>query len=400
MIEGASNGRFLTPKQIYEELTGGPGSDTLSTAQRASYDEAERERDRARLITQIGRKIQAGWQGEAASGAFGAATPLADAALRGADDLFRAHDLLDRQSGSFHRAANSVVPVPAGPPDMEVDDFMNPVDYEKEVRAYQADAEHNMQVFEGYDNASSHNETYAPREYPIISHSGGNLSVTNGDTARSGEPEAGPSGGDAGASGSPSGGAPNSGWSPGGGQPGGSPPGGIPGPGGTPAPGSGGGQQTRPNDYVPPVAPPAGYQPPAVSQSGPAGGTTGGLPAAVPVGGYPGGGGSAGGSAGGRGGAPVSGPGPRAGGLGAGGGAGAATPGEGARGGVSGAAGARGAGAPGAMGAAPMSGGRGKNDEDSEHDRKYLVEPDPEETFGGEVLTAPQVIGDDEYEDD
>lgn len=67
---------------------------------------------------------------------------------------------------------------------------------------------------------------------------------------------------------------------------------------------------------------------------------------------------------------------------------------------MSGAAGVRGAGAPGAMGAAPMGGGRGKNDEDSEHDRKYLVEPDPEETFGSEVLTAPQVIGDDEYEDD
>lgn len=77
------------------------------------------------------------------------------------------------------------------------------------------------------------------------------------------------------------------------------------------------------------------------------------------------------------------------------------TPGEGARGGgVGGVAGARGAGGPGAMGAAPMGGGRGKNDEESEHERKYLVEPDPEEMFGSEVLTAPQVIGDDEYEDD
>jgi len=46
-----------------------------------------------------------------------------------------------------------------------------------------------------------------------------------------------------------------------------------------------------------------------------------------------------------------------------------------------------------------MGGGRGKDDEDAEHDRKYLIEADAEDTFGSDVLTAPQVIGDDEYED-
>ena len=35
-----------------------------------------------------------------------------------------------------------------------------------------------------------------------------------------------------------------------------------------------------------------------------------------------------------------------------------------------------------------------------EHQRKFLIEIDPEGTFGSDVLTAPQVIGDDEYEDD
>ena len=396
---------FLTPRQIYDELKGGPGSDSLGNAQRTSYDEARRESERAERITRIGRTIQAGWQGSAAEGAYGAAAPLADAALRGTDDLYRAQDLLDRQSGSFQRASNSVVEVSDDLPEMEIGDVLNPVDYEKQVRAHQADAEHNMQVFEGYDNASSHNETYAPREYPIISHSGGTVSVTASDTAGAGEPGPGRNGGDTGGSGGPGGGGPNGG---GGGSSGGAPPGGTPGPGGQSPEGgqlpSGGGQQTRPNDYVPPtVAPPAGYQPSGL-QPGPSTGTTGGFPGGVPVGGYPGGGpgsGGGAGSGGGRGGG-APGAGPRGGGgLGAGGGAGAATPGEGARaGGVGGVAGARGAGGPGAMGAAPMGGGRGKNDDESEHERKYLVEPDPEEMFGSEVLTAPQVIGDDEYEDD
>jgi hypothetical protein len=48
---------------------------------------------------------------------------------------------------------------------------------------------------------------------------------------------------------------------------------------------------------------------------------------------------------------------------------------------------------------APVGAGRGKDDEDTEHQRKFLIEADAEDTFGSDVLTAPQVIGDDEYED-
>ena len=51
----------------------------------------------------------------------------------------------------------------------------------------------------------------------------------------------------------------------------------------------------------------------------------------------------------------------------------------------------------GVMGATPV-GSRGKGDE--EHVRKILIESDAESLFGSDVLTAPQVIGDDEYEDD
>jgi len=398
MIEGGGGGgKFMTPQQIYEELTGGPGTATLSDAQGISHDEARLEADRADEIVGIGQTIRGGWQGSASDGAFGAAQPLAEAALGGADDLYQAQDLLDRQNGSFGRAVNSVVPVPAGPPEMDVGDFMNPVDYEQQVRQYQSDAEHNMQVFEGYDNASNHNETYAPREYPIIAHSGGTVAVTGGDTVSGGD-QGGPGGN---GSGSYSG--PNGGDTGGNGYPvGGSAPGGSL-PGGQPAPGA---QQTNPNDYVPPTTQPSGYQPP-VSQPGPVTGPPGGPVTGVPVGGYPGGTGSGGGSgagsgAGGRGagGGSAGGPGARGGGLGPGGGAGALAAEEATRRGGAGVAGARGGVGAGAMGGAPMGGGRGKGDEDEDHTRKVLIEPDPEAMFGSEVMTAPQVIGDDAYEDD
>jgi hypothetical protein len=52
------------------------------------------------------------------------------------------------------------------------------------------------------------------------------------------------------------------------------------------------------------------------------------------------------------------------------------------------------------MGGAPVGTGRGKGDDDEEHQRKVLIETDAEGTFGSDLLTAPPVIGDDEYEDD
>jgi hypothetical protein len=58
-----------------------------------------------------------------------------------------------------------------------------------------------------------------------------------------------------------------------------------------------------------------------------------------------------------------------------------------------------GGGAAGRGGAGGMGGGRGKGDkeEDKEHERPaYLVEGDPESTFGSDELTAPPVIGEDD----
>jgi hypothetical protein len=78
--------------------------------------------------------------------------------------------------------------------------------------------------------------------------------------------------------------------------------------------------------------------------------------------------------------------------AGAGAGAGSAPPhGAGGMGGARpGAAGGRG-GMPGGMGG---GGGRGQGGEDEEHQRpSYLVEPDPDATFGTDQMTAPPVIG-------
>jgi hypothetical protein len=389
----------MTPHQIYEALTTGPGSDTVDNAQATAKLLWSEEDKRADLIRRQGELIQTGWQGSASDGAYGAAQPLAASALNRVDELDRAQDLLDRQSGSFNRAKNDVRPVPSDPPSIDLTDPAAVFsDFEKEMVSYQADAYHNIEVFRGYDNASNHNETYIPSQYSTVNGSGGTISVS--DTGARGddtgsyievpdseEPSGGPGPGPSGER-VPTGSTPTN-WPP---------------PVSGPVPNPSQPQQTTPSTYVPPAINTPGQFPPGQNPYQPA------PPGSNPPGYVSG--------------LPVSGPGVRGGGFGPrgggpGGGGQGGNPGAGARGAMPGpggaaagalaaeeaaarraaAAAARG-GVAGGMGGAPMGGGRGKGDDDEEHKRKVLIEADAEGVFGSDVLTAPQVIGDDEYEDD
>jgi hypothetical protein len=129
--------------------------------------------------------------------------------------------------------------------------------------------------------------------------------------------------------------------------------------------------------------------PPGPSTFGPGGG--GGLPSSGNVPGAGSGGFGGGfGSFGNQGGAGASGP-------GAGSGAGSGNPaGRGMPGGGMGPGGAGRPGAGGPPGGMGGAGRKGEGEEDKEHGRpSYLVEGDPESTFGSDELTAPPVIGDD-----
>jgi hypothetical protein len=400
---------FLTPEQIYEKLTGGVGSKSLGQEQRSTLKEQDMEADRAELIYSLAKLVKSGWQGDAADGAYGAAMPLAERAVENTVKLTGAQDLLARQVDSFERAFNSVVPV-SDPPEMSVDEaFPFDVDHDKAVREHQDAAQNNIAVYREYDGASHYNETNLPQEYTGDIRDSGTVSVDGADVIKVGGPGPGPG------SGEPRDGGPGDGSYPGGGGPG---PGGYRGGGPTGGPtGSGGGpgSQTTPTDYRP--APSSGYPSryplptyPSPGQSSPVSGSPPGeFVGGVPVGGYGSGGfGPRGGGPGGVGG-PGAGRGPGAGGpgggaargpLGAGAGAGARAAEEAAiarRAAQAGASGAR----PGGVGAVggPAGSGRGKDDEDQEHKRKVLIETDGEGVFGSDELTAPEVIGDDEYED-
>lgn len=389
--------RPLSPQDIYEQLTGGAGPRSLFDLQRATRTAWVLEEERAERIHSLVEIARDGWQGDAVQGALAAGVFVTAVARSNAERLAQAEDLLDRQGGSFERAANSVQPVPPEPPDNPLDDLIPwETDHDKQVRAYQTAAQHNIEVFRGYDNASHHNETNMPAHYPPFQDLGGDGSTPPEDTISSDSFDSdGPGPRDSGDPGP--GPTPDPGPTPGPGprdsgdpSPG---PGPAPGPhpyppGATPHP-PGSATQTSPNDHRPTPLPPAqgpyplaappqpaplpgpggylaGFGPGTAASPGPA--TRGHGPTQEPV---------------------TRGPG--------------ATSGPGGNPRAAEQAAARGAQArPGGanlLGGAPPTPARNKDDEDTEHDRRYLVESDPEDTFGSDVLTAPQVIGDDAYED-
>ena len=414
----------LTPAEIYHQLTQGPGAAPLSEAQQDLHWEASEEEDRANLIVSIGELIATGWQGEASAAAQGAALPLRDHVLANADKLDRAQDLLSRQTGSFDTAYNSVLPVPDVPRQSLEEPVPFDGDHAKEVVLYQAVAQHNMDVFRQYDGASEYNETNMPQEFHAGGRDGGDVSVRSADTIEVGAPRGG---------GEPFDGAPRGAGDvsgPGGGFPGGPSSAGYPGASAGPPAGSGG--ETGASGGVTETSGGDTRSPGGVTGSSggvtePSGGVTGssgvlpsaggqtndyrpGLSGGSSSGGYsspPGGPGFAG-PGGVPGGADFGG-GPRTGGGGGGAAAGPVVRGPGGAAGAGalaaeentvrrGAAAAAGRGGVGPVGA-PMGAGRNKDDEDAEHERKVLIEVDAEQTFGSDVLTAPPVIGDDEYED-
>jgi hypothetical protein len=158
----------MTPAEIYRQLTEGVGAKSMMNDQHDTLAEHAAETERAELVRSLAETIRSGWQGEASSGAYGAAMPLAESMLNNCAKLNDSQDLLLRQVGSFYTAFNSVRPV-SEPPESSIDEkFPFDEDYEKSVTEYQDSAHHNIAVYREYDGASYYNETHFPQEYNSI----------------------------------------------------------------------------------------------------------------------------------------------------------------------------------------------------------------------------------------
>lgn len=411
----------MTGDEIYQNFMDGYGPEGLRSLAIVMKTIARNHDERAEQIRALVARMESAWQGDAAGAAQRGAGPLAVEHDMSSMALDTAQDLTGRQAGSFSEAKGRVVPVPPKP------ELLNPalvftspamvMDHERRVDEHDAAAQNNVDVMNGYSGASEYNTDNLPTSYGKLSDDQSGIDIGTTQVGGAGgavihNPGSADAGDDIARSTSagretsdPSGG------SSGGRAPGSSPAGGSGSGSGTPGGAAGGGPGsspgvTTPETFVPdPSASPVGSTDQGAGR-GPgtsAGPLSPGLGAVVAGpgnstrGGFGGGssGGGAGpfggGGAGPRGGGTPAAPGPGAGvgadprGLAARPGAGAGALAAGARGGTAG-------------GGFPMGApGRGRDEEDIEHQRpEWLEGGDPDELFGTDVVTAPPTIGADD----
>ncbi|MGW3962162.1 PPE domain-containing protein [Amycolatopsis sp. NPDC005003] len=180
----------LTAAQIYEQITGGEGIGSLADAQDGASQLTTRMVERAQRISALRVKTMSGWQGSAGEAAADATRPLVQAAADDAVHLRNAQTAVGAQMDAFGTAKNSVKPVAAQPPVLEVDDVLQAISdngwgsYHAKVAGWQADSQANIDAFSAYHSASTANGGQMPAQYAQLSDSGAPISMrTSGDKA-------------------------------------------------------------------------------------------------------------------------------------------------------------------------------------------------------------------------
>lgn len=405
VIGDVPNWNGFTSQQLYDFATRDNSPTTADALGRGFNDGGNRLAEAANGLFEAVTALEGAWSGVAADSARAALAPLAKAAGQTGQTAQMMGVQMSRQSV----AATEVRKLP---PPQEFDQQQalqaaitgGPAALQADLRAQKeaADAVKREQItyLNAYTQAMSAVDAQTPSFVPpptrrINPEAGGNASVSGnlasipGTGGGGGYPGGGyPGGGGGGSTGGTSTGSPTGGYV-----------------GAAPAAGSGSafgpdGELLNPGDVTIPGTLPgtsaSGFNPGTLPTSTP-GPTTGigGTPSAPAAGA-----GGFGGAFGNFGGAAAGGAG-----LGAGTGAGSGSgTGAGPRGGMGGPGGA----APGGAGAVGAGGGRGgaggmapggrraNGEDDDEHERPaYLIEGDPDSTFGNDQLVAPAVIGDD-----
>lgn len=178
----------LTAAQIYDQLTGGKGTQTLSAAQSTADYLTQRMIDRAARINALRAKTMSGWQGGAGDAAADSTMPLVQAAQDDAMHLQNAQDAVSAQMHAFGTAKNSVKPVAAQPPAITADDLYNTLagdgkSYQTKVSGWQADSQANIDAFRVYHSASTTNGGLMPAQYAQLTDSGAPITLDTGTTA-------------------------------------------------------------------------------------------------------------------------------------------------------------------------------------------------------------------------
>jgi hypothetical protein len=394
----------LDAHQIYKRITEGRGAGTLVEADAAAKTLSTRFAERANQIAAARGAAAAAWQGDASTSAAAATAPLADSFAVAQQQLATNSQALTAEATAFHHIRSQVEFVPETPPQSGILNAANPfqTDVDAAINEYNAKAAKNVQLYEAYSADTASARSQVPQSYaapPPLSASAaattltaspigaapaappqvtpaadaGQPAATNASAAPGGAASAPPSTGSA--SGTPSGTAGQGAA--------------TTDPASRPTP-----QTTTPSALTPtlPATRDTSAGVPLPSHARPAGlsdlqrkstGAGSGIGGSGSVGAF-------GGGPGARGTGPEAGTGMRGGpSVGTG-----PVPGQtpAGRSGVVPGPAPRGAAGMGGMPVAP--GGRSNGEEDQEHRRKYLIQPDSDELFGTDEPYIRPVIGD------
>lgn len=171
--------RCMSAAEIYRELTGGAGAGSLGDTQRAASQLSDHLLDLATRAGTLAALQREAWQGEAANeAAANSCTPLLETAAEDSARLGAVQVVAHEQMSAFQNAKNSVKPVAAQEPGLTDEDVVallhgDGQKYTDRVTQWQADSQHNVQVFSGYSATSGSNNGRVPAKYAELRDSGG-----------------------------------------------------------------------------------------------------------------------------------------------------------------------------------------------------------------------------------
>lgn len=158
----------LSPAEIFNKVTGGQGAESLGETDRVALQLSERLLDRIDRIAQLSAKVRAGWQGASAEEAANSTTPLMAATADHSTSLVSLHAAANDQISAFQLVKNTVKPIGDRPkltPQDVYDLIHGNSSYFRKLDQWQADAQHNVDAYAGYNSATETNTAAIPALY-------------------------------------------------------------------------------------------------------------------------------------------------------------------------------------------------------------------------------------------
>jgi hypothetical protein len=179
--------RPLTAAEIYAQINGGPGLDSLRESQVTLSRLHQLMENSAADVRALNSRISAGFQGRSGEAAANATRPLSKATDDDLDHLGMVDDSISAQITAFSTVRNSVQPVSPQPPQLTATETMEMLlglhgGYEQKIGGWATDIGTNIKAFNAYYDASTTNSRNAPSQFGQVIDPGERITMAGAET--------------------------------------------------------------------------------------------------------------------------------------------------------------------------------------------------------------------------